>query len=164
MVICFGNICRSPYAAAVMARMLEADGWTTTVTQAGFFGPGRRSPDTAQAAARARGVDLAGHRSRLLTTESAQAATLVIVMETGQADRVAEEFGVSRARTLMLGDLDSETISSRDISDPYGMSQEIFATTYSRIDRCVAALVRALPRSNSAPAEGLTRPDRRPGP
>jgi protein-tyrosine-phosphatase len=56
----------------------------------------------------------------------------------------------------MLGDLDSETISSRDISDPYGMSQEIFATTYSRIDRCIAALVRALPDRTRRPAEGLS--------
>ncbi len=154
MVVCFGNICRSPYAAAVLERMLQTESRTVTVTQAGFIGPDRRSPDTAQAAARARGVNLGGHRSRLLTTEGAQAATLVVVMEARQTSRVAEEFGVSLSRILMLGDLDPGPITGRDIRDPYGMSEEIFATTYSRIDRCVAALVGALPRPNSAAAEG----------
>jgi len=146
MVICFGNICRSPYAAAVLSRLLQAENRTITVSQGGFFGPDRRSPDTAQAAARERGVDLTGHRSSLITAASAQAASLVIVMESSQAGRLVDEFGVPPARALMLGDLDPEPIGGRDIRDPYGMSHEGCAATYSRIDRCVAALIGALPR------------------
>ena len=147
LVICFGNICRSPYAAAVLSRQLLAEGINLEVTQGGFFGPDRRSPDTARGAAFDRGVDLAAHRSRLLTTDGVTSATLVVVMEVGQAERVTGQFGVARSRTLVLGDLDPGTIFSRDIPDPYGLQKEVFDATYARIDRCITALVEVLPRS-----------------
>jgi protein-tyrosine-phosphatase len=146
LVVCFGNICRSPYAAAVLSRLLLAEGRRVEVTQGGFFGPDRRSPETAREAALDRGIDLGPHRSRLLTADGARAATLVVVMETAQAERVSQELGVAWSRTLVLGDLDPEMIPSRDIADPYGMRRDVFAATYARIDRCVTALVAALPR------------------
>ena len=145
LVLCFGNICRSPYAAAVLSRMLLGEGRRVEVTQGGFYGPDRRSPDAAQEAAAGRGVNLGSHRSRLLTPDGARAATLVVVMETAQAERVSRELGVSWSRTLVLGDLDPEAIPSRDIADPYGLNRDVFDFTYARIDRCVAALVSALP-------------------
>jgi protein-tyrosine-phosphatase len=147
LVICYGNICRSPYAAAVLSRQLVAVGRNLEVTQGGFYGPDRRSPETARGAALDRGVDLAPHRSRLLTAGAVEAATLVVVMEVGQAERVTAEFGAARSRTLVLGDLDPATVLSRDIPDPYGLQKEVFDATYARIDRCITALVGILPRS-----------------
>jgi len=146
-VVCFGNICRSPYAAAILSREFDARGVRTAVHQGGFIGPDRRAPETARVAAEARGVDLGTHRSRLVTPDLARRARLIIVMESRQAARVAREFGAARARLVVLGDLDPEPIASRDIPDPYGMSLDTFATTYARIDRCVAALAGVVPRS-----------------
>jgi len=143
-VVCYGNICRSPYAAARLIRELREHGPEISVEQGGFFGPNREAHATALAVAHDRGVDLTGHRSRLVTAEEAQQAGLVIVMEKGQARKMEREFGVSASRILVLGDLDPGSIQTRTISDPYGERPEVFMETYDRIDRCIHALVATL--------------------
>jgi protein-tyrosine-phosphatase len=147
VVLCYGNICRSPYAAGMLERVFREAGIGATVTQGGFFGPGRPSTDTARTVSLARGVSLENHRSRLVTAEDARNASVVIVMEAQQAETVVGEFGADRQRTLVLGDLDPSPITLRTIADPYGRSAEAFAEAYTRIDRCVGELARALGRS-----------------
>lgn len=141
LVLCYGNICRSPYAASFLARALRDHGLETAVTQGGFFGPDRPAHGTAITVARDRGIDLQSHRSRMVTAAAARRAGLVIVMEWGQARRVATEFGVRTDRILILGDLDPDPVATRRIPDPYGHAPEVFGETYDRIDRCVRALV-----------------------
>jgi low molecular weight protein-tyrosine phosphatase len=147
VVLCYGNICRSPYAAAILERAFKEEGIEATVVQGGFFGPGRPSTDTARSVSLARGVSLENHRSRLVTAEDARDASLIIVMEARQADVMVREFGANRQRTLVLGDLDPDPISQRTIADPYGKSAEVFGEAYARIDRSVGALARALKQS-----------------
>jgi protein-tyrosine phosphatase len=144
LVVCHGNICRSPYAAVVLARALEQKGLRAEVSQGGLYGPDRPAHEKARVTALARGVDLAGHRSRLVTLDAARSADLVIVMEPRQAIRVNRELSVPFARVLVLGDLDPQEVTSRGIPDPYGQSEEVFHVTYGRIDRCVTVLADAL--------------------
>jgi protein-tyrosine phosphatase len=146
LVLCYGNICRSPYAAAVLARELKNRDIPIVVEQGGFFGPGRPASSTAQSVALTRGTDLYGHRSKLITRELAGGNCLVIVMEGWQASRAVKEYGASGQRTLLLGDLDPQPISERIVSDPYGKETAEFVKTYDRIDRCVAELVAILGR------------------
>jgi protein-tyrosine-phosphatase len=157
VVLCYGNICRSPYAAVKLTRAFEISGASTVVRQGGFFGPDRPSTDMARAAAMERGVDLNGHRSRLVTAEEARGAGLVVVMESRHAVRVMRQFRVSPDRVLVLGDLDPESPPTRSILDPYGQSREVFAATYARIDRCVSELARVLRTA------GLADPGSAPG-
>lgn len=64
LFLCLGNICRSPYAAAVLRRELSGRPGAPAVESAGLLAPGRRSPPEARRVAARRGVDLAAHRSR----------------------------------------------------------------------------------------------------
>jgi protein-tyrosine-phosphatase len=146
LVLCHGNICRSPYAATVLTQVLAERRLTLPVTQGGFIGPGRRSPATARAVAQGTGVNLRAHRSRLVTPEDVAGKTLVIVMEARQERRVLEEFGVPRAHVLVLGDLDPGLIPSRDIRDPWQLSPEVFEEVYRRLWRCTVALANCLRR------------------
>src|SRR5712692_6786997 len=72
LVVCHGNICRSPYAAAVLGGLLH-QGRDRDVVSAGFIGPDRPAPPEAVSVARARGVDLSRHRSRLLLPSDVRA-------------------------------------------------------------------------------------------
>jgi len=144
VVVCYANINRSPYAAALLTRALAARELPLRVEQGGFFGPGRSTPELARNIAMARDIDLKGHRSRFVTKDDIQARSLVIVMEDWHAIRVERSFGIARNRLLLLGDLDPDPITSRSITDPVGGSLETYTQVYERIDRCVAELVRAL--------------------
>jgi len=161
VVLCHGNICRSPYAAAVLTQALAARGITIPVRQGGFVGPGRRSPATARSVARASGIDLRAHRSRLVTPADSEGQALVIVMETRQARRVRQELGVPGSRIVVLGDLDPNLIDTRDIIDPWRLGPEVFEEVYQRIWRCTIALAECLqqPSAHSVPGGDAPGPE-----
>jgi protein-tyrosine-phosphatase len=148
LVVCHGNICRSPFAAAALARALtDRSGGPVTVTSAGFIGPGRPAPSDALATAALRGLDLAEHRSRHLSADMVRAADLILVMDTIQRDAVCRRFGGDPAKVLLLGDLDPLPIETRTIPDPILGPRSAFESSYARIERCVEALARTLATS-----------------
>jgi protein-tyrosine phosphatase len=79
LVICTGNICRSPVAAAFLARSLAG----ADVSSAGLVAPGRRADPMSAAAAGVKGIDLADHRSRVIDRRllTEDGADLVLTME-----------------------------------------------------------------------------------
>lgn len=118
---------------------MEVDG-------AGFIRPGRPSPPEARQAAGDLGVDLEGHRSRLLGAEDLSVpGTVVLVFEPVQRRRILEKTSVAGDRVYVLGDLDPSPIRRRRILDPVGRPVEVFRTVYRRTARCVDEALDALP-------------------
>lgn len=103
LVLCHGNICRSPLAAAVMRRA----GLTDVVT-AGFK-PSTEKPKLSPKKVRDwamqnEGLDLSQHRSQSVTREMLVAADIVIYMDGGQEGRLTalwEEYGLAAERGPM---------------------------------------------------------------
>jgi protein-tyrosine phosphatase len=142
LIVCHGNICRSPYAAGRLRLLLPAAlAERIRVDSAGFLGPQRAAPAEAVAVARARGVELSQHRSHLLGQREVAAADLILVMEPAQQEVVCGNFGRGRADVVVLGDLDPEPITRRAIQDPVDQAASVFEGSYARIDRCLGALV-----------------------
>jgi protein-tyrosine phosphatase len=142
VVVCHGNICRSPVAALLLQQALGHAG--IRVESAGFMGPNRPAPRDAVMVAARRGVDLTQHRSRLLVPDLVRSADLLVVMEPEQQRQVVERFGRLSRDVIVLGDLDPVAIETRTIRDPIEQGPEVFEASYARIERCVAALVRVL--------------------
>lgn len=145
LVMCLGNICRSPYAEHRLRQMLaDTPLAATQVRSAGLIGPGRPSPAFAQEVAAARGVPLDRHVSRTLAPDVLAGIDLVLVMATSQADALRGRVGIARERIFLLGDFDPQPIRRREIPDPYGGEREAFEASYERIDRCLTAFTAAL--------------------
>ena len=141
--LCNGNICRSPYAERAFARILpEPFASSLRVGSMGLLWPGRPAPPVAQECAAEHGVDLTGHLSATLEQRSAP-GELLVVMTAAQRREVRHRSSGPR-RVLMLGDLDLAPGEPRDILDPVDQPFAIFDACYTRIDRCVAELARAL--------------------
>ena len=152
LVVCHGNICRSPFAAGVLARALGRT--ETLVISAGFVGPGRTTPAEGGIAAARRGIDLSKHRSQLLTPVIVGEADLILVMDPRQQRMVCERFGRTPGDVIVLGDLDPGAIVTRAIHDPVEQPLAAFELSYTRIERCADALLNALgapPASESRP-------------
>jgi protein-tyrosine phosphatase len=155
LVVCHGNICRSPYAAGALRRD-GALGPDWRVDSAGFIGPGRRSPGQARTVARRRGVDLDGHISKVLSGGIIDASDLIIVMDSRQRRAIEDRFEPPGASVLLLGDLDPLPIKRRAILDPINQPEEVFAAVYGRIDRCIGALGTEIGIRRGSPATGDT--------
>lgn len=140
LVVCYGNICRSPYLEAVLRRDVP----DVEVSSAGFVGPGRGVPEHSITLSRERRLDLTAHRSRLISPSLARSADLIAVMDARQAEVVQTRFGVPAEAIVIVGDLDPGPIESRAISDPWGRPIEAFRASFIRLDRCAAVLARVL--------------------
>ena len=142
LVVCHGNVCRSPYLQAVLQRALPE----LAVMSAGFFGSDRPVPQISVTLSAKRGFDLSRSRSRPLTQSTVSNADLVIVMDSHQAHQIARTFLINRARIVIAGDLDPRFDASRAITDPWNRSSDVFASSFDRLDRCAATLVGILQR------------------
>ena len=145
LVVCNGNIFRSPFAAALLARELGGSGsGDVAVESAGLLGPGRPAPREAVLAAKRHGIDLENHRSQLVTVALARAADLIVVMEPGQRRILCQRFGRAPGDVLLLGDFDPAAITSRAVDDPWEQGPAVCEAVYERIARCGAELAAAL--------------------
>jgi protein-tyrosine phosphatase len=114
LIICTGNICRSPLAEALLrARFAGRPG--ARVESAGIAAlVGRPAdPDACEVAAR-RGIELGAHRARQLTPELLAGFDLVLVMEEGQRRAVESIAPAARGRVQRLG-----KFGGFDVPDPY---------------------------------------------
>jgi low molecular weight protein-tyrosine phosphatase len=102
LIVCTGNICRSPVAARLLAHRLDP-AWPVRISSAGtaaVVGYGIDAP-SAQALTEL-GVDPAAHVARRLTDKMIKAADLVLTAETAHRSSVvqAEPLAFRRAFTL----------------------------------------------------------------
>jgi len=102
LVVCTGNVCRSPIAegslrAALVARLGEDAPQVVSAGTMGWEGSGAQ-PDSVEAAAEL-GVDISAHRARLLRPRDALAADLVLAMAREHVHAVRDEVP-ERAFTL----------------------------------------------------------------
>jgi protein-tyrosine phosphatase len=79
-VLCTANVCRSPMAAALLARRLSELGVTARVRSAGMLRDGDPPlPEVVSVMARY-GIDITGHRSRVACAADLARASLVLAM------------------------------------------------------------------------------------
>lgn len=152
LFVCYGNICRSPFAAELLRRHFQksSTGLARSVSSAGFYPvPDREPPATAVRVARDRDVDLSVHRSRTMgqlagdRADPESPSTLVFVMTDDQRRQLVRR-RVPASRVFLLGDFDPEPVGRRAIPDPFGKPREVFEEVYARLERCVGELTRIL--------------------
>jgi protein-tyrosine-phosphatase len=147
LVLCHGNICRSPFAAHLLGLRLAE--WDVAIRSAGFLGQGRTPPDAALTAARIHQVELVDHRSQLVVPSVLEWCDLVLVMDGRQRADLIYDFGFPADRIILLGDLDPARSDGRAIADPWDRPYDEFVRVYARIERCVGVLAALLTESGA---------------
>jgi len=108
LVICTGNICRSPMAEGFLRSVLQRrfGAEAPTVDSAGTQGwEGSGAQRESIVAAREREVDIGSHLARLLTTSMIERADLVLAMAGEHRDAVLRAVPDAAARTFTLKEL-----------------------------------------------------------
>ena len=108
LVVCTGNVCRSPIAegmlrAALLARMGEDAPRVRSAGTAAWEGSGAM-PESVAAAAE-RGVDIRGHEARTMSTAMLEEADLVLGMATEHREEVARLVPAAAGRVFTLKEL-----------------------------------------------------------
>jgi protein-tyrosine-phosphatase len=109
LVVCTANLCRSPVAAALLAReldgLVDVDGRRWTVASAGTTAHRAiADPDTTAAAA-SMGVDVSEHRSRVVGTADIDRADLILTMTREHLRHLVTESPGAWPKTFTLREL-----------------------------------------------------------
>ncbi len=130
LVLCIGNICRSPIAEALLRQQFP----DKTISSAGLGAlVGYPADPLSIEVSAEQGVDLSAHRARQLSSWMCQAADLILVMEQRHKVEVEQLHPLVRGKVFRLGEL-----GKFDIEDPHRKPREAFDTAYAHIARGVA--------------------------
>ena len=145
LFLCQGNICRSPFAAALWnARMSHLASGAPQATSSGFDPrPDRKTPPWIAKIASPHGVDLTQHRSRVVSDSDVEGADAIFVMDRRNCHDLLRRFPKARPKTYLLGAFaDDGEVEIEDPynDDPYSPRDEVGARCYKRLNRALEGL------------------------
>lgn len=133
LIVCGGNTCRSAMAEAMARKLIESgsypDDWTVESAGTGAV-EGDPATDNAVTVLAELGLDLAGHRARLLTPEMVSRADTILTMERRHLECVLELDPLAAPRARML--------AQSNILDPFGGGIEVYRCTRDEIQHSLA--------------------------
>ena len=128
LVVCTGNICRSPIAERRFRQLLPGKKIDSAGANARVNHP---ADDLAVTTARSNALSLDGHKGRQFTKKIGRQYDLILVMEKKQIEYVTHIATECRGKTMLLG----HWLDQKEIPDPYQKSQEAFNFVYQLIDQ-----------------------------
>ena len=133
LVLCIGNICRSPTAEALLKQQFpEKKIWSAGLAAL----VGNPADNMSVKIAARNGLDLSQHRAQQVLSLMCQRADMILVMETFQKSELEKKMPLVRGKVFGLGD-----IGKFEIADPYRKSISAFETAYADIARGVSQWV-----------------------
>ena len=141
LLVCTGNVCRSPMAAALLQHHLPPDaGWRAASAGTSAV-DGEPASASAVAALAEEGVDLDTHRSRPLTLALVQEAQVIVALTRAHRDEILERFPEAARRVYLLASFDPQAGDDKDIPDPILGSLEVYRRCRDRIVAAIPGLV-----------------------
>jgi protein-tyrosine-phosphatase len=154
LLVCTGNICRSPLAEAMLRRALQSrDAGGVRVSSAGTGAwDGAPGSEGAYLIALEHGLDLSGHRARLLTREIVRESDLILTMARHHRARV-EELG-GQGRVHVLGEYVGLVGPEAEVKDPFGGDLEVYRETFAELERLMGSAVDRVVKEHHERGEG----------
>lgn len=139
LIVCVGNICRSPTAefmlkAALPGKHISSAGLAAVV--------GADMEPTARQVAESHGLACPLHKARQLTRELCHQADIILVMESRHREGVTQLCPEARGKIFLL----AQGLTPTDIADPYRKCLAVFEQTYEQLHQACEAWARRLSR------------------
>ena len=125
LVVCVGNICRSPMAEALLKQRYP----DKNIDSAGVGAlVGHAADPAALAIMHAQQLDISSHVAKQIDESLAKKADLIFTMSDSQTKWIEERWPFCRGKTFKLGHW-----QDKDIADPYKHNMSAFETAYEDI-------------------------------
>ncbi|HXJ59185.1 MAG TPA: ribose 5-phosphate isomerase B [Verrucomicrobiae bacterium] len=150
LFVCTGNICRSPMAEGLFRHAVK--GRTEFEVLSAGVGALEGMPPSEHAvrALRELGIDIAGHRSRMLTPELVHRADYIFGMTHSHVDAIMLMYPQAAEKTFLLREFD-ETLDSfeNDVPDPIGGSLEVYLNCRDQIEQGIASMLNFIEQTSA---------------
>ena len=127
LVVCVGNICRSPTGEALLKQLVPECEVRSAGVQAVV---GKSADEQAKNIAGKYGVEMENHIARQLDAAMCHEADLILVMETSHIRAVDKICPSVRGKVMLFG----QWLPNKEIADPYRKSDEMFELVYQQIE------------------------------
>ncbi|MCO6492291.1 MAG: low molecular weight phosphotyrosine protein phosphatase [Phaeodactylibacter sp.] len=122
LMVCLGNICRSPLAEGIMKHKLREHGldWTVDSAGTGFWHVGEPPDPRSVSTARQHGLDISRQRARQIQPADLDDYDLILAMDSSNYKDILRLANGSRQETkveMILNYVDPG--SNRNVPDPY---------------------------------------------
>ena len=149
-MVCLGNICRSPMAAAVASAMVGDAGLDHRVSIESFgtadYHVGEGADRRAEAALRRNGWPAGGHRARRISPGDVAALDLVLCADRANLEAVRRLASrvEDRGKIRLLRSFDPDGGDDAEVPDPWGSDDAGFDRALEMIERSCRGLVAEL--------------------
>ena len=127
LIVCTGNICRSPIAERKLRELLPGK----KIDSAGTGALVDHAADASAIMVSAKhGLMLDGHKGKQISSRLANQYDLILVMEKSHLEQISTMSPESRGKIMLLG----HWLNQKEIPDPYRKSQEAFESVYTLIN------------------------------
>lgn len=134
LVVCTGNICRSPIGERLLRKALPNKKIDSAGTGAMV---GHAADNSAIAIAEKHGLSLKDHKGQQFTSSLGRKYDLILVMEKSHLESISRIAPEARGKIMLFG----HWIQQKDIPDPYRKSMEAFESVYILIEQASHAWV-----------------------
>ena len=145
LMVCLGNICRSPIAQGVLEQKVEKEGLDWTVDSAGTssWHKGEPPDPPSIAEARRRGLDISHQRSRPLEIDDLEQFDLIFAMDQSNRQNILSMHpgGEDLEKKVRLILEESHPGSGREVPDPY-WNDDGFSQVYDMLETACEGIIR----------------------
>lgn len=135
LMVCLGNICRSPLAEGILQSKLPRDKFIVDSAGTGDWHVGKQPDSRSIAIARLKGLDISSQKGRLFTPKDFETNDYIFVMDNSNYKDVIRLAPNSEAKSkvsLILNELfPNENV---DVPDPYFGMEDGFSNVYGMLD------------------------------
>lgn len=133
LILCIGNICRSPVAEGVLKKMSAQHDLGLSISSAGVHAMvDEPAQPHSLTVAEENGIDITSHRARQLTTEIINAHDLVLVTDKTVLKILTRQHPHAMGKVKLIGHF-----RQFEIADPYRKPKENFDAMYVDIKNCL---------------------------
>lgn len=137
LVVCTGNICRSPIGERLLRRTFP----DKKIDSAGVGAlVGHIADHSAIDVANLHDLSLNGHIAQQFTSTLGRKYDLILVMERHHIEEITKISPESRGKTMLIG----HWLDGAEIPDPYRKSMESFEYVYQLLDKASNSWIRKL--------------------